>query len=994
MAEGFTERARVQDRNAATGGNAPSQQLAVGGIQGTGGAPRRTNDIDDAIQRLGVVSKSIANKKKNADFIEGQMASMAGKTQDEVAATGNKTSIAGFVSLEVSNAVSEWTSAQTEAAATDHYNSDPSAYQKHLSNSASELISNMGGDDYAEEQLTRVLAPAMQRLGAAQAAQHAQYTQTETINAYTNSLMKNGQIAAQNFEGSASNSGGPINGATNSGGDYRSFAQGISNQLIGVESGHNQHAQNPNSSAGGFGQFIDSTWIETVNKYRPDIAKGKSRSELLALKKGDGALAKQMSMEYTAEMARGLDAAGLPVTAGNTYLAYFAGQGGAKRVLKGDPNAPVSTTLTEAQIIANTSVMYKNGKLISNGELQKWANRKMGSTQGTPVPSSDPVVKAAIFTNPNLPPEKHRAAVTGAILTSLASGDGSLYQNAGGLAGLSELNLSAGQNAQIKRAHDSFLKERQNEYNMDYERARHNVLEEAASGVYSDDEMFYKLGEVHAQFGQSDAEMRRVHTEMQDVLKNQSLGVWQEPDRQLELMEIKAQVLDGQKSAEDAVKEAVEIGKMYGADEKATEAAVAKIIGAQEQVNTKERNLMTSTAKAGRKALKTREDATALIARDILGTGTEAEQEAGIAVAEQKIIEDLQDNNTPPQEMRGLASQMMSNVLVRNDVVDKKRASAMRAAVANPIGPDGKPTERAVEALGFFLDLKHGAKAQPEYLTRMFADSPKTLEMLYTAEDHMIGDADLDTALLKAHDQVTSPATMARIKDKQSMLRDGVMQSRVKEMIIEDSGMSDTFWNAVQNSFNPNWNFEKLDEEGINRIMEDSGLSVIIESETRSAISLMPNASKETIARVVAGQMQDRGAIIGDSFVIAPVHKSIPKVMGLNSKEKNAPNEAVQRYVRNHGEAMFGKAVWDDIKPTAFDKENFEFTVELVGDQMVIRPASEKYKYQEGIIFDDFASLPEAAVSTVPAKVIGKWYNDKQTDSQSSVLNSMIDLFK
>src|SRR5690606_21723846 len=58
----------------------------------------------------------------------------------------------------------------------------------------------------------------------------------------------------------------------------------VVDRIIGVESGGKANAKNPNSSASGLGQFIDSTWIATVRKYRPDIAAGRSNQDLIALK--------------------------------------------------------------------------------------------------------------------------------------------------------------------------------------------------------------------------------------------------------------------------------------------------------------------------------------------------------------------------------------------------------------------------------------------------------------------------------------------------------------------------------------------------------------------------------------------------------------------------------------------------------------------------------------------------------------------------------------
>lgn len=1010
------EREVVQDPNAPARGNAPSQQFAVQGIMTPRGAPQVDNSLASAINEIGRVGSVLAQKKHNSDFLQGQMASMAGKTQEEVAATGNRTSMAGFVSLEVGNAVTEWAQAQTAAASTEHYGTDPAQYGKVLSASAADLIAKMGGDEFAQETMAKALAPTMSKLSAAQAAAHMQWTQTETMNAYTTALVNSGQYAAQNYDGAMTNPSGATLSATTGAGDYRAYAAGIIGKLIHTESRGNENAQNPLSSAGGIGQFIDSTWITTLRKYRPDLANGRTNAEILALKKGEGSgvLGRQMAIEYAAEMSRSLAAAGLQVTPGNTYLAYFAGPAGARRVLKGDPNASVDTTMTPVQIAANKSVMYRNGRLITNAELAAWAARKMGNA---PIAAEN--VQHSVLTNPGLPPEMHRTAVVNAMVMSMKSGDGSLFQNAGGMAGLAKLNLSAQQQSLILNAHKAMLHERQNEYSMEYERSRHNLLEQAASGDFTEEQMFEKLREMHSTFGRGDAEQRRVHLEMQAAMDKQmglsdaaareaALDVWDDPDLQLELVDVKNDILDGTTTPEEAMKHIMALGEMRGASPEATEKAVSVLMSAYDRVRAAERAEVEDATKRGMEQAATRDRAASLLSRNILGTGTKEEREAGVALIEETLMEDLMGTGMDPEEMKSKASEMMATVLVNNDVVDTRRAAMMRAAMARPVGPNGEPTSEAVEAMAFYLDMKRTAGASPEYLNRMFKGNERTLEMLSTAEEHMVGDANIDFALTQAAEQINSPVTQARVTEQLRLIDNGAYRESVKNLILEQSGLTDTFWNNTMNFFNSNWANEKLDEEGRNRILRDTGMELVIEEETRSAAALYPNASPETVARIVAGQMADRGSIMGSSFVMAPANTSVRAVMGLNSTEQTAPNEAMVRYVEANGEELFGPAVWGDLTErwTALKVMDAtgkfftgstigeaardaglsrpEFTVELIGENFVIRPASAKYAYDDDLIFDDYDSLPEAAAAVIDAKTIGTWFNQYQLGTLGS----------
>jgi hypothetical protein len=173
-------------------------------------------------------------------------------------------------------------------------------------------------------------------------------------------------------------------------------------QIINVESGGNPTAQNPNSSASGPGQFINPTWLATVKAHRPDVADGKSDDEILALKNNpqlavlpeNVALAKDMTGAYAADNQAHLAKNGLPVTPGTTYLAHFAGPGGAVKVLQADPTAPVEGLLDASAIKANPFL-----KGMTAAGLQAWAAKKMGTTvptAGAPgTPSSAPAPPVA-----------------------------------------------------------------------------------------------------------------------------------------------------------------------------------------------------------------------------------------------------------------------------------------------------------------------------------------------------------------------------------------------------------------------------------------------------------------------------------------------------------------------------------------------------------------------------------------------------------------------
>lgn len=168
---------------------------------------------------------------------------------------------------------------------------------------------------------------------------------------------------------------------------------GILNHIVQVESSGNPGDKATTSDAQGLGQFIGSTWLETIKSHRPEWAKGKSDDELLALRT-DPRKSIEMLARFTEDNAQALSTAGKPLTPANIYLAHFAGAQGALNLLRANPGDPVSDHLGAAAIRANQSVLA--GKTV--GQVLAWAAKRMATPApdyvnkyfGAPAPVADP----------------------------------------------------------------------------------------------------------------------------------------------------------------------------------------------------------------------------------------------------------------------------------------------------------------------------------------------------------------------------------------------------------------------------------------------------------------------------------------------------------------------------------------------------------------------------------------------------------------------------
>lgn len=196
----------------------------------------------------------------------------------------------------------------------------------------------------------------------------------------------------------------------------------LSDQIMGVESGGDNHARNLRSTAYGPSQFLEKTWLDVLAKNRPDLA-ALPRDQQLVLR-SDRALSKAMTDAYAADNGAYLKSKGFDPTPGNTYLAHFAGPAGAAKVLGADPATPAASVLGPQ--VAQANPFLSN---MTTGELQAWANRKMGvPIPPAPIPAqpawpapAGPAAMAPPPTAPQTPPPAGPGMLAGADLGASAA---------------------------------------------------------------------------------------------------------------------------------------------------------------------------------------------------------------------------------------------------------------------------------------------------------------------------------------------------------------------------------------------------------------------------------------------------------------------------------------------------------------------------------------------------------------------------------------------
>lgn len=145
---------------------------------------------------------------------------------------------------------------------------------------------------------------------------------------------------------------------------YEGTISGFTDRVVSAESSGNRSIKNPNSTATGLGQFIESTWLRLFKKYFPTEAATMTDPAILALRT-NGQKSRAMIDAYARENAGILQKAGVSVDEVALQLAHFLGPQGAVNVLKAKPGTLAADVLSPDAVKANPKILG-NGRTVDD----------------------------------------------------------------------------------------------------------------------------------------------------------------------------------------------------------------------------------------------------------------------------------------------------------------------------------------------------------------------------------------------------------------------------------------------------------------------------------------------------------------------------------------------------------------------------------------------------------------------------------------------------
>jgi len=369
--------------------------------------------------------------------------------------------------------------------------------------------------------------------------------------------------------------------------------------------------------------------------------------------------------------------------------------------------------------------------------------------------------------------------LTDAMERSLANGDDTVFNDAGGVGGLLSYGATPQQVDRIQKAKQHFDDEQDKKYDGDKEKFKADTLAKATSGSFPtvQDGIDY----VTNQFKQrnlSDTEGKSLAREVTtEINKGAAAGESIVP---IELRDLAASqyngIETGRLEAHEAAQNMIDAGKRLGVKEAVTNNLVSSMYAKQEQhQNELKSALKVEMEKKAKEQVVETTVKTALAKgyglKGATGTHPSVDDNGntvdvpavqyGIDTLKKSVQDryaaDVQAKRIKPEEAGPAAVKEVYENLAKQDVPDTKFGNSMASAVlGSVVKKDGTVDKTTLDAVDQYMQMSNNPKIGPAYMAKMI-ENPQARTFFETAKLNYAGDMNLDSAIRKASEQLNSP---------------------------------------------------------------------------------------------------------------------------------------------------------------------------------------------------------------------------------------------
>lgn len=927
---------------------------------GMGAGDAATDQAMKSLNVLTGVQAAVARvyeAKKDEFQTEGELANLQGKTEQEMAATGNKYTMRGWQTMNAANRGNDFFLTQAQYLDTEGMKMDPDSYRTYLMEQQREALKNLPDDPVARKMFVASFKDTAPKLVVAQAEKHNEWNRNNQLNEFGTALDGTPDVSLDtsvpvldgSFRVSETEVAEPI--------DYNDNDADIAVRTMLAEAGGEGYEGMAAVAHVIINRAKDGRWPKSIQDValqdQQFSAWNKGAGGNNPLKYDPNSPAYQNAMKVFKAVAGGIH---VDPTQGATY--YYSPKGMDKLVQDGDQNNHVPSWLAQAAAERGGATLRlgnhifagrtRNGQKVEAGD---GAVIRAGVTadEATPeqvaqaagVPEDDQPARGnrlqRLIQNSPLKREDKATVLADRIRRGLEAGDDTLYNDAGGIAMLQGLNAKPSEIDEVMRAREQFEAKQEKKFDQSYEEARSTLLMNVTAGKFQTIEeaqaAVVQLSEQHKGTpAEAKAMWRRV---TDDWIKANDDDVVPVKLRST-VEKLYEGVSSGRLTPEEAGEQAIAASKELGVKDSVTNNFVERMFNADRQ---RKQEIKTQTETAFKKQEKEKvvvDRVTAALAGDRGLKGIEGNvtipddtrpgqtkevnaEQYGIYAVKKEVADSFAaraaQEGKKPSDYGPEITKKIYEKLAKTDTYDVEFGRAMAGAVSgNILGKNNEVNEDALAAFDMYMQLANNPNVGSDYLRGMIPDEQartlfETAQLMYDSRGN------IGTALSKAKQLLNDPLTPERRLEK-----NGAFNAQAVPAIsnaVQVMAGREGFWGRLGIGAEVPAESMRAAKSGVN----EERMRAYLFQRAEGYHLQNPNEPVEVSIKKAQQQLALDGVIVGQDVVLGNYERGerLDQVMGIEGMGRGAPNKALENWLSQHGAdpEVFGSFWTDRFKSTA-----------------------------------------------------------------------------